>query len=182
VTYEGLDRSWNLDQGKETINGISAKACGLGAEVTARSPKMLRQAVEQMAYYFRREFGYDFVQYSSEEEDDGHRAYLWVLPGTLENGKVKAVGACCFRWRGWDGAPASYGLQWIWLHPHERRKGRLTEAWPYFQISFCPLSRRFPLAFECLAVVEATSYNASLGLVGVAASNAKHLSIQRFRR
>lgn len=136
VTYEGLDRSWSLDQGKETIGGISAKACGLGSVVTARSPKLFRQAVEQMAYYFRREFGYDFVQYSSEEKDDGHRAYLWVLPETLENGKVKAVGACCFRWREWEDAPASYALQWIWLHPHERRKGRLTQAWPYFQERF----------------------------------------------
>jgi hypothetical protein len=99
-----------------------------------------------MAWHFRREFGYDFVQYTSGEEDDGHRAYLWVLPGTLENGKVKAVGACCFRWREWDGAPASYGLQWIWLHAHERRKGHLTKAWPYFQERFGKFIPESPLS------------------------------------
>jgi hypothetical protein len=147
VIYDGLDRSWNLDQGKETIDGVSAKACGLGAVVTPYSPRRFREAVEQIAYFFRREFGYDFVQYcSQEEDDDGHRAYLWVQPGTLEHGKVKAIGACCFRWREWEGAPPSYGLQWVWFHPHERRKGYLTKAWPYFQKRFGKFIPESPLS------------------------------------
>lgn len=147
VLQTGLERSWNLDEGRETIDGVSAKVCGLGAVVTPYSPRRFREAVEQIAYFFRREFGYDQVQYCSQEiDDDGHRAYLWVKPGTLEHGKVKVIGACCFRWRKWEGAPPGYRLQWIWFHPHERRNGHLTKAWPYFQKRFGKFIPESPLS------------------------------------
>ena len=139
-----LEESWNSDPDRETVDGTSARTCGLSAVVTATSRPVLRRAVECIAYYFRREFSYDFVQYCSlEMEDDGHRAYLWTDPQTLKNDKETVIGACCFRWRRWKDVPAdfpaeSYCLQWLWLHPYQRRKGVLSKAWPYFLARFDP--------------------------------------------
>jgi hypothetical protein len=140
-----LEQSWLSDDGKETVKGVGAKTCGLSAVVTPLSCPVLRRAVECIAYYFRRELGYDFLQYCSlEMKDDGHRAYLWADPGTLNDEfKMTVIGACCFRWRKWRDAPPdfpseSYGLQWIWLHPYQRRKGVLANSWPYFLARFDP--------------------------------------------
>jgi hypothetical protein len=140
-----MEESWALDPGKETIGTVSAKACGLSAVVTPASTPVLRRAVECIAYYFRREFSYDLVQYCSlEMEDDGHRAYLWTDPMTLDEDDREVVfGACCFRWRQWRDPPPdfpaeSYGMQWIWMHPYQRRKGVLSRAWPYFLARFHP--------------------------------------------
>jgi hypothetical protein len=145
IPCELLEKSWISDAEKETINGIGAKACGLNSVVTPASSPVLRRAVECIAYYFRREFGYDFLQYCSlEMDDDGHRAYIWADPCTLnEQDKITVFGACCFRWRTWKDAPSdfpskSYALQWIWLHPYQRRKGILDKAWPYFLARFDP--------------------------------------------
>jgi len=145
ISNELLHRSWAFDADKETVNGIGAKACGLSAVVTAASSPVLRRAVECIAYYFRREFAYDFLQYCSlETVDDGHRAYIWADPDTLnEQDKITVFGACCSRWRRWEDAPPnlpskSYALQWIWLHPYQKRKGILEKAWPYFLARFHP--------------------------------------------
>ena len=139
-----LQESWELDGDKETVGGISAKDCGLSAVVTTATRPVLRRAVECIAYYFRRELEYDFLQYCSlEMEDDGHRAFLWTDPQTLRDEKETVIGACCFRWRQWKDVPAdfpaeTYGMQWIWLHPYQRRKGVLSKAWPYFLARFDP--------------------------------------------
>lgn len=148
-----LEASWNADGGKETIDGISAVGCGLKAVVTPTSPQVLRRAVTCIAHYFRREITNGMLQYSSsEEDDDGHRAYLWANEGCLHNGKITVFGACCFRLRQWphplpEGFPEeSYALQWLWLHPYERRKGHLSKAWPYFLARFDPFVPEGPFS------------------------------------
>lgn len=92
--------------------------------------RALRRAVERCAIYFRREFRYDFVQYSADEL--GHpkdRAFLWEARSVV-------VGACSFRWVEWEDADASYTMDWVWFHPYERRQGNLSSAWLYFRRRF----------------------------------------------
>lgn len=109
--------------------------------VTIRSPLSHRRAVWRLARYFRREFRFDFEQYGYEGRDDDfdHRAYLWLAD---RYSHASVIGACCFRWRDeYKDLSPRWGLQWIWFHPYERRKGHLTEAWPYFRArfgDFCP--------------------------------------------
>jgi hypothetical protein len=46
-------------------------------EIVPESLKSQRNVVEKLAYYFRREFGYGFPQYSSDDPD-GAIAYLFL--------------------------------------------------------------------------------------------------------
>lgn len=105
--------------------------------VTTKSGKRIRKAVEQLALYFKREFGYDFVQYSAKETLHQDRAFLWS-DSTPHNGRMQEVvyGACCFRWRKYKNHPHGWAMAWCWFHPYERRKGHLSDAWPYFQARF----------------------------------------------
>jgi hypothetical protein len=109
--------------------------------VTTTSPIRYRRAVWRLATYFRREFGYDFVQYGHEghEDDATARAFLWF-------GRNVVIGACCFRWREWTDAPAGWAMQWIWLHPYSRSCGYLTRAWPYFRARFGDFHVERPLS------------------------------------
>lgn len=116
-------------------DGLAALYPGELVTVTARSPLKHRQAVESVAKFFRREFHYDFVQYRAVDEEPNCTAYLWRARGWLGESNT-VVGGCCFRWVKWRDAPDGWSLSWIWLHPYERRRGRLTEAWPYFRAKF----------------------------------------------
>ena len=90
--------------------------------VSPNSPIMLRKQVQEFAFYFQREFDYDFVQYLAKEKtsysaylianQDFYRPRMWV-------------GACCFRERSSGNA-----LQWIWIHPFWRNRGILKASWP----------------------------------------------------
>jgi hypothetical protein len=111
--------------------------------VTAQSALPLRRAVFQCARYFRHEMRYDFIQYGQDgrETDPDHVAFLWPDPQALrfagnDDVLVPAVGAGCFRWRQWQDAPHGWALQWLWLHPYQRRQGLLTAAWPAFRDEF----------------------------------------------
>lgn len=145
-------------------------------EVTANSPRLLREGVEVYAYYFRRELHYDFVQFSADETDKSWRcdnngkwgwqqnrfvAWLFLPPHDLYVdgiGNSKTVGACCFRWREWIDAPHSWALQWIWLHPYFRRRGILSDAWSTFTEQFGKFHVEKPLSnamYHFLLKVEA---------------------------
>lgn len=126
-------------------------------EVRPDSPRSLRKAVERIAYYFRREFNYDFVQYAAEDDDPHSHAFLWVAPYNLF--PEETGGACCFRWREWEDAEPCWGLQWIWLHPYLRRKGLLAQAWPYYQERFGNFFSEPPLSPAMTAFLEVLQEN-----------------------
>jgi hypothetical protein len=42
------------------------------------SSSKLKKFVYKFAFYFRREFNYDIIQYSEDEEDLTHRAFLFL--------------------------------------------------------------------------------------------------------
>lgn len=130
VSCRTLDLSWSKHI--EPAHAEFLRGVGLTAFVTAASKPVLRRAVECMAYYFRREFGYTFVQYCAVEPDDEtkSRAFLWADPLARKDGKITVFGACCFRWREWEDAPPGYSLDFVWIHPSRRRQGTLAKAWP----------------------------------------------------
>jgi hypothetical protein len=105
--------------------------------VTDRSHSSVRKAVEQLARYFRRELGYDSVQYLADEHQGRDRTYLWTH-GTYHNHKSQqlVIGACCFRWGDGEDRPPGWAMAWCWFHPYQRRQGHLSEAWAYFLARF----------------------------------------------
>ncbi len=103
------------------------------------------------AHYFRREFGYDFVQFDASEESYVYNhitkkqerndfcGWLFTCPKNCHRdsiGMVKTVGGCCFRYREYSNAPSGWALCWIWLHPYYRNKGILSKKWQLFQKEF----------------------------------------------
>jgi hypothetical protein len=99
-------------------------------KVVHESPELLRAEVERLAYFFKREFSYSFVQFEKTDKTP-YTAYLF---GNEENHYPHVwAGACCFRTREYkDLGRKVEALQWIWMHPYERNKGFLKEWWPTF--------------------------------------------------
>lgn len=88
----------------------------------------MREHVERFARYFLREMHTGGIQFEATESEASpdyvaYKAYLF-------NDKYHFFGAGCFRWREWQDAPASWSLDWLWLHPYFRSQGHLTQAWP----------------------------------------------------
>jgi hypothetical protein len=95
------------------------------------SRRWLNKAV--YARPFRREFGYDFIQWyenGPEEGPDKARAFLFV------DAQSVIAGACAFHWMVYTNAPHAWSLSWVWLEPRFRRRGFLTRAWPFFTEQF----------------------------------------------
>lgn len=112
--------------------------------VTAEAPRRLREAVEQIAKFFRCEFGYDFVQYSARGHEAPHVAFVW---SSREDHVPRcAIGAVYFFYYQPKGGPAFWVLNWAWFHPYERRKGYLRKAWPFFQQMFGRFCVEAPLS------------------------------------
>lgn len=103
-------------------------------EVSRRSRLVFQNAVYRLAIYFKREFGYDFIQYEPKATDTHpkDRAYLWMDRSNFGEEGLP-IGAASFRWREWTNHEPTFALQWIWMHPYERCKGHVREAWPFFQ-------------------------------------------------
>lgn len=118
----------------------------LPIEVIACSELTYRRAVERLAYFFKREFQWDFVQFDAKDKSN-YKAFLW-LSGN------KGIGACCFRFREWEDYPHGWALQWIWLHPYVRRRGWLSKAWPMFKSKFPGFICEPPLSENMKAFLE----------------------------
>jgi hypothetical protein len=84
-----------------------------------------------MARYFRREFGYDFLNYLATERKPNCEAWLWVTEG-------HATGHAVFWKLPSKGRPPEWELGSAWQHPYFRNHGRLTAIWPHWQQSYGP--------------------------------------------
>jgi hypothetical protein len=110
--------------------------------IKASSPLALRRHVETLAYYFKREFHFDFPQFEASESpsDSWYVPYdAWLFHEEandevrdLEDNPRRVIGAACFRQR-IDEDAINWALQWIWFHPYERRRGHLTQSWALFR-------------------------------------------------
>lgn len=111
-----------------------------------QSPLNWLKAIEEMAYYFKRELKFDFAPYSADErlepKTQRDRILVFYRTETLDHKPTPRnpkdftnaytfFGAVGVRWREWEDAPASWSVPWVWVHPYERRQGHLTEAWPF---------------------------------------------------
>lgn len=113
--------------------------------ITTDSPMVLRRGVETLARYFRREFGYDFVNFSAEGCATDCEAWLWVANGG--NGSHYAVGHSVFWQKTYSNRPGpEWELTSVWLHPFMRNRGRLTRVWPHWQESYGPFWIELPLS------------------------------------
>jgi hypothetical protein len=105
-----------------------------GGIVTECSSLTQRCMVERFAFYFRREMHYDSVQFRIRESEGALHDKQWVAFLFVSRNDIlpHGVGATCFRWRHWGHAPASWAMQWAWLHPYYRNQHYLTDKWPIF--------------------------------------------------
>lgn len=87
------------------------------------SPLWMHGEVLKRAQAFRREFGYDRVQWDGSDDNAGPpewRGHLFIS----DDGAI--AGACGF----YAEDQASWELHWIWLAPPYRRRGLLRAVWP----------------------------------------------------
>ena len=128
-------------------------------EVSLSEPLRYRKAVEKLAYYFRREFGYDFPPYTADNalsfDQRTDVVFMWIGQGWDDHIGRRSVGygACAFDYETCDfpdvetcGADGHWFLTWAWFHPYERRKGHLSGAWPYFQERFGDFGVQYPIS------------------------------------
>jgi hypothetical protein len=122
-------------------------------EVLPRDHRKLREAVVRFARYFRREFGYDTIQYSEryEADPDQCQAFLFGDQGYPEK---TFFGACCFRYRHYRDSEPMWALQWAWLHPYMRSKGILKRNFPLFVERFGKIWIEPPLSSAMAGFIE----------------------------
>lgn len=109
-------------------------------EVLPDSPQWKHDLVYEHAWRFRREFGYDFVQWMRKKRDDEAVAFVFA-DDTGTFGRGAPVGACAFRLRG-----EVWTLDWIWIIPAARRKGILQRRWPAFRERFGEFALEYPIS------------------------------------
>jgi hypothetical protein len=121
--------------------------------VVPSSTKGARNALETLARYFQREFGYDFAQYRANETTGKHdRCFLWTEDDY--RGHV-AVGGVCFRW--WKCRDSQNGLvdrmvlSWVWVHPFLRGRGLLGSYWAGFRELYGDFVVESPLSAAMVA-------------------------------
>jgi hypothetical protein len=104
--------------------------------VTFASARWLQEELYLRARQFKREFGYDFTQWSpyGDEQRDAYGFLFAEKNGVFQDGAI--VGACVFRWRSFSDAQARWTLDWVWIAPDARRRGLLGRRWPAYQKRF----------------------------------------------
>lgn len=91
--------------------------------VDADSPTWMHIAITRRARAFKREFGYDFLQWNDvSHANPGGVAFAFL------DGECRMIGGCAFRLG--EGKGGRNKLDWIWFCPSARRNGHLARAWP----------------------------------------------------
>ncbi|MNJ44748.1 hypothetical protein D3C77_398130 [compost metagenome] len=117
---------------------------GCGELVDQEAPLWMHGAVYERALEFKREFGYDAVQWDgSSNNRAGEDWQGWLFAADTEG---TIAGACAFMRR--DGAVDGprWSLQWIWLAPKYRRSGFLESRWPSFLEAYGDFEIETPLS------------------------------------
>ncbi|MBN8107185.1 hypothetical protein [Vibrio vulnificus] len=128
--------------------------------IDADSPQELKEGLEQIALYFKREFRYDCTQYSAEAHsnamkndsiglifydaaiDETTEAHLGIPLRVLGGGCFKKIGDC-----------EAWCLDWIWIHPYERGKGLLSSHWSEIEEQFGKVLFSNPLSKAMTAFI-----------------------------
>lgn len=109
--------------------------------VSHSSARWKHKEIYQRALAFRREFGYDFVQWQSPKGDKDPNVHGFLFAGPND----VIAGACAFRLREHEGR-TWWGLQWVWVAPKFRRSGLLSSRWPMFRERFGNFQVESPLS------------------------------------
>ena len=109
--------------------------------VDKKQPSSVYKAIEQLAYYFKREGQFDFVQYSAYEDKNNKNSevYVWVDEGWED---LFLTGAINFRFKGDIGQSKNWEAEWVWIHPYYRNQGLLSGAWKEFE-------KKYGKGFRC---------------------------------
>lgn len=136
-------------------------------QVLPTSPQDERIAVEMIAWFFKRELHFDFIQFvASEHPSKAHFvkyvAYLFleVAHDLLEEERPtphRAIGAACFRHRKFEDIGECWSLDWAWVHPYSRRQGILSKHWPHFRQQHGAFHLAKPLSYAMERFVEEAS-------------------------
>lgn len=113
------------------------------------SPAWRQEAMYLRAFAFKREEHYDFIQWSTSEDDLNAHGFLFADP----EGRI--VGACAFRLRCRDGRAHRWGLQWVWVSPDHRRSGVLRSRWRGLRERFGDFDVEWPVSDAMKAFVAA---------------------------
>jgi hypothetical protein len=102
--------------------------------VTRSANVRVRSATEVIAYYFKREMGYDLPGYEAEgQQHFKDRIFLLLEGESWTGGERYGVGAIAFRWRKYGDGREQRNLSWVWIHPFLRRSGIFTTYWNLFR-------------------------------------------------
>lgn len=127
--------------------------------VTSKSPKPYKQAVERIAWFFKREMRYDFPQYAATEYDRSPysdqktdadlRAFLWFEDEHSDRAANEwpMIGAAAFRFKG-SKKKQLWFFDWVWIHPYERRQGHLERTWPFLCGMFGDFALTEPVSYS----------------------------------
>ncbi|GAB3656293.1 hypothetical protein [Ramlibacter alkalitolerans] len=119
------------------------------------SPLEIKKALALMARHFKLEFRYDHLQYDEFDEDETCVGVLLCeramdLIEHEDHYPNYVIGGCCFR----TAVSGDYVLDWIWLHPFARNRGKLKALWPQFRKRFGNFTLRHPVSPHMEAFLE----------------------------
>ncbi|WP_166109307.1 hypothetical protein [Pseudoalteromonas sp. Z9A5] len=114
-----------------------------------------KDALEQMATYFKREFKFDTLQYCKEEHQEKCTGVIFTeramdLVETETHYPHKIIGGACF----WEQESGDYTLDWIWIHPFARNRKKLKEYWPILKEEFGEFTLSPPISAQMSAFLE----------------------------
>jgi hypothetical protein len=124
------------------LNCIRINRCAL---INKYSLIKYKKCVEKLALYFKREEGYDFIQFCAlpkNKDEDNYEAWLFH---TISE---QVIGSCVFRKINDPiHTDIKWKLDWIWLHPYFRRNGILSGTWDKFMLRYGFFYLEFPLSY-----------------------------------
>lgn len=124
--------------------------------ISEKSPIQTRRALEKIAFFFRREFEYDFPQYSATEKTNcKSKCFLFIEESWS---KYFAIGGCCLRWRNFKNDKPGWGLQWVWLHPYRRGRGIFKIYWDFFLKEYGDIYVEPPISSPMIYFLKKTNY------------------------
>lgn len=113
---------------KPSARLLKRVANGIGGELVDQdAPLWMHGEVYERAAAFRKEFGYDVIQWPGDTRTRAPsewRGHLFAGPG----GEI--AGACAFMHTTSRKPEGEWSLQWIWIAPTHRRTGLLETRWP----------------------------------------------------
>jgi len=134
--------------------------------VTEHSPIWLHRELYQRAWAFKREFGYDLMQWNyPKTRAERARSAIGYLFCSSE-GVID--GGCAFRRRGNE-----WSLDWVWIRPEMRRRGLLAARWRQFVERFGDFSIEHPLSDAMTAFVERHGSDAQKTAIATRRSDAE---------